>query len=220
VGAQRKEPRLRELGLDDAEAARLGHSRTARLRLVRAVIVLASQLRARIDRQLAGDGLTSQQAAVMSIVRAAGRPSFRDVSHTLGTSPQNVRQLVDVLVRKRFARVVDDPSDRRVKRLVATPRNERYWSARDDSDHAELLTLLDDLDTREVERTVESLLKVLARARPGAAETAAEPAARSPKGRGDRDAARGSRSHADGSSVGARTANRARERAQTARRGS
>jgi len=131
---------------------------------VRAIVVLAAQLRVRIDRQLAGDGLTSQQAAVMTVVRAAGRPSFREVARTLGTSPQNVRQLVDVLVRKRFARVIDDPSDRRVKRLVATPKNARYWSARDDSDHAELLALFDDLDTAEVERTVGSLLTVLTRA--------------------------------------------------------
>lgn len=156
---------LRELGIDDAEAARLGRSRTARLRLVRAIFVLALQLRARIDRQLAGDGLTSQQAAVMTVVRA-GRPSFREVARTLGTSPQNVRQLVDVLVRKGFARVVDDPSDRRVKRLVATPKNARYWSARDDADHGELLALFDDLDTAEVERTVASLLTVLDRAHP------------------------------------------------------
>ncbi len=172
---------------------------------MRAVIVLASQLRARIDRQLAGDGLTSQQAAVMSIVRAVGRPSFREVSHTLGTSPQNVRQLVDVLVRKRFARVVSDPSDRRVKRLVATAKNERYWSARDDSDHAELLTLLDDLDTLEVERTVESLLRVLERAHPRHAGVAAEPAERSGKGRVDQDAAPASRSDGEVSRLRAQT---------------
>lgn len=172
--------RLRALGIDDAEATRLGRSRTARLRLVRAVIVLASHLRTRIDRQLAGDGLTSQQAAVMTVVRSSGRPSFRDIARALGTSPQNVRQLVSVLVRKGFARVVDDPADRRVKRLVATPRNARYWSARDDSDHAELLALLDELDTPEAERTLASLQKILVRAHPrdGAASP---PAARTGK---------------------------------------
>lgn len=155
--------RFARFGIDDDEARRLGRSRTARLRLVRAVIVLAAHLRARIDRQLAGDGLTSQQAAVMTVVRAAGRPSFREVAAALGTSPQNVRQLVDVLVRKRFARVVDDPNDRRVKRLVATPKNTRYWAARDDGDHAELLEALDDLSTPETERVLAGLASILAR---------------------------------------------------------
>lgn len=158
--------RLHELGIDATEAARLGRSRTARLRLVRAVVVLASHLRARIDRQLSADGLTSQQAAVMSVVRGHGRPSFRETARALGTSPQNVRQLVDVLVRKRFARVVDDEADRRVKRLVATPKNARYWAARDGDDHAELLALLDDLTTDEVEATLTALGAVLDRAVP------------------------------------------------------
>lgn len=165
--------RLAQLGIDAAEARRLGRSRTARLRLVRAVIVLAGHLRARIDHQLAGDGLTTQQAAVMSVVRAAGRPSFRQIADALGTSPQNVRQLVEVLVRKRFARVVDDPEDRRVKRLVATAKNTRYWAARDEVDHAELLEVLDDLSTPEAERVLAGLVSILARVgRPAAAARA------------------------------------------------
>lgn len=165
--------RLARLGIDDDEARRLGRSRTARLRLVRAVMVLSGHLRARIDAQLAPDGLTSQQAAVMSVVRVVGRPSFREVAAALGTSPQNVRQLVEVLVRKRFARVVDDPEDRRVKRLVATAKNTRYWAARDDADHAELLALLDDLSTTETERVLAGLLSILSRAGRPAAEARA-----------------------------------------------
>lgn len=157
-------PGWAELGIDAGEARRLGRSRTARLRLVRAVIVLAGHLRARIDAQLAADGLTTQQAAVMSIVRALGRPSFRQIADALGTSPQNVRQLVDVLVRKRFARLVDDPADRRVKRLVETPKNARYWAARDDRDHAEVLALLDDLTTADAEAVLGGLVTVLSRA--------------------------------------------------------
>jgi len=153
------------LGVDADEAARLGRTRTAQLRLVRAVLVLAGHLRTRIDAQLAADGLTTQQAAVMTIVRSAGRPSFREVAEALGTSPQNVRQLVEVLVRKGFARVMDDTEDRRVKRLVATAKNARYWAARDDRDHEALLALLDDLSTAETEQALEALVRVLDRAR-------------------------------------------------------
>jgi DNA-binding MarR family transcriptional regulator len=166
------------LGIDDAEAARLGRSRTARLRLVRAVLVLASHLRTTIDAQLAADGLTSQQAAVMSIVRARGRPSFREVAEALGTSPQNVRQLVEVLLRKGFARVVHDPEDARVKRLIATPKNTRYWAARDDADHAEVLALLDDVSTAEVERALAPLVRVLLRARAARGAGRSAPATR------------------------------------------
>ncbi|MFO0712154.1 MAG: MarR family transcriptional regulator [Sandaracinus sp.] len=168
------------LGIDADEAARLGRTRTAQLRLVRAVLVLAGHLRTRIDAQLAADGLTTQQAAVMTIVRSAGRPSFREVAEALGTSPQNVRQLVEVLVRKGFARVVDDTEDRRVKRLVATAKNARYWAARDDGDHEALLALFDDLSTAETERALEVLVRVLdrARARPDAPPPRRGPAVR------------------------------------------
>lgn len=153
-----------DLGINADEARALGPDRTARLRLVRVVLVLASHLRTAIDRQFAPDGLTSQQAAVITVVRAAGSPSFREVARALSTTPQNVRQLVAVLVRKGFLRVRDDRHDRRMKRLVATARCARYWAARDDRDHAELLKLLDDLTLKEVERTVERLGRVLTRA--------------------------------------------------------
>jgi DNA-binding MarR family transcriptional regulator len=178
--SSRRPAHLSQLGFDGDEARRLGRSRTARLRLVRAVIVLAAHLRARIEHQLAGDGLTSQQAAVMSVVRAAGRPSFREIAAALGTSPQNVRQLVEVLVRKRFARVVDDPEDRRVKRLVATAKNARYWAARDDGDHAELLGALDHLSTPETERVLAGLVSILVRVGRPAAEARARRTARPP----------------------------------------
>lgn len=172
---------LAKLGIDDDEARRFGRSRTARLRLVRAIIVLAAQLRTRLDRQLADDGLTSQQAAVMTVVRSAGRPSFREVAAALSTSPQNVRQLVGVLLRKGFARVVDDPRDARVKRLVATAKNARYWAARDEADHREIFALFDPLSTREVEATLASLQKLLLRARlappaPGSSARTVQPA--------------------------------------------
>jgi DNA-binding MarR family transcriptional regulator len=153
-----------DLGIDAAEAARLGPDRTARLRLVRVVLVLSSHLRTAIDRQLAPDGLTAQQAAVVTVVQSVGAPSLREVARALSTTPQNVRQLVAALVRKGFIRVRDDREDGRVKRLVATPRCARYWAARDDRDHAELLALLDGLTREEVEATVERLGRVLDRA--------------------------------------------------------
>ena len=153
-----------DLGIGDEEARRLGPDRAARLRLVRLVIVLAAHLRTAVDRQLAPDGLTAQQAAVITVVRALGEPSFREVARALSTTPQNVRQLVGALLRKGFLRVRDDPADGRVKRLRSTAKCARYWAARDDRDHAELLALLADLPRDEVERAVATLGRVLARA--------------------------------------------------------
>ncbi len=128
------------------------------------MIVLAAHLRTAVDRQLAPDGLTAQQAAVITVVRALEAPSFRDVAQALSTTPQNVRQLVGALLRKGFLRVRDDPRDKRVKRLRATAKCERYWAARDDGDHAELLALLGDLSREEVELAVATLGRVLSRA--------------------------------------------------------
>jgi DNA-binding MarR family transcriptional regulator len=162
------DPLAVDLGIGPEEEARVGPDRAARLRLVRLVIVLAAHLRTAVDRQLAPDGLTTQQAAVVTVVRALGAPSLRDVARALSTTPQNVRQLVGPLVRKGFVRLRDDPADGRVKRLRSTAKCARYWAARDDRDHAELLALLADLPREEVERAVATLGRVLARAaRPG-----------------------------------------------------
>lgn len=152
-------------GLSEEEAAQLGADRATRVRTLRLLLVTAQHLRSALDRRYADDGITTQQAALLSVVRERGAPTQGEAAELLGTSHQNVRQLIAVLERKGHLRVEPDAEDRRVRRLRVTAKSRRYWARRDPSDLAEVLKLLDDLDEREAAQLFSALLKVFGRLR-------------------------------------------------------
>jgi len=106
------------------------------VRAFRSVLFLAQRLRYLMDDRLRADGLTTQQAALLTAVAALGQPSLTEVATALGTTHQNAAQLVAALQRKGFLRVEPDPADRRRRLLITTAANDRYWSSRDEGDYA------------------------------------------------------------------------------------
>jgi DNA-binding MarR family transcriptional regulator len=116
----------------------------------RHIMLLSQQLRYLLDRRLANDGLTAQQAMLLNVVEHHEvPPSLSEVAADMAVSYQNIKQLVVVLERKGFLKIVDDPKDARVRRLKATARSRRYWQNRNDSDFAEIIALFSGLSGKE-----------------------------------------------------------------------
>jgi DNA-binding MarR family transcriptional regulator len=107
---------------------------TPSVRAFRATLVLAQRLRYLMDDRLRADGLTTQQAALLTVVRALGRPALSEAAAALGTTHQNAAQLVAALERKGMLRTEADPADKRRRLLAATAEGARYWSERDAGD--------------------------------------------------------------------------------------
>jgi DNA-binding MarR family transcriptional regulator len=118
------------------EVGAAGTDLTPPVRAFRLVLQLAQRLRYLMDERLRPDGLTTQQAALLTVVVALGRPTLTEAAAVLGSTHQNVAQVVAALTRKGLLRIEPDPADRRRRRLVATEANEEYWRNRDDADHA------------------------------------------------------------------------------------
>lgn len=141
----------------------MGDDTATRIRIFRALVLVTNALRATLDERLAEDDLTTQQAAVLNV--AQRRPSIKDCAALLSTSHQNVKQIALVLERKGFLRIVPDESDGRVKRLVTTKKNDRYWAKRNPGDHAATLEAFDDLSAAEASELFRLLGKVLVTSR-------------------------------------------------------
>ena len=143
------------------------HSRLApAVRAFRLSLLLAQRLRSLMDERLRADGLTTQQAALLTAVTALDGPSLSQAAAALGTTHQNAAQLVASLERKGFLRVERDPGDARRKRLVSTEANSRYWRERDAGDHAAVMQWFDALEPGELGefvRLAEKLLGTLPR---------------------------------------------------------
>lgn len=133
------------------------------VRAFRTVLALAHRLRNAMDDRLRADDLTTQQAALLTVVSAAGKPSLAEAAAALGTTHQNVAQIVAALVRKDMLQVEPDPADRRRKLLSTTSVNAAYWRKRDAADHAAVAAWFGDLDAAEVERFCELADRVIAR---------------------------------------------------------
>ncbi|MBG0564236.1 MarR family winged helix-turn-helix transcriptional regulator [Actinoplanes aureus] len=115
---------------DLGESSRL----TPPVRAFRASLLLGQRLRYLMDDRLRADGLTTQQAALLTVVRALDRPALTEAAAALGTTHQNAAQLVAALQRKGMLRTEPDPADKRRRLLVATADGARYWSERDAGD--------------------------------------------------------------------------------------
>lgn len=102
----------------------------------RAVLALGHRLRGLMDDRLRPDGVTTMQAALITVVVSLGRPSIAEAADALGTTRQNVTQLLRPLERKGLLRIEADPHDGRRKQLIATTTSRAYWSTRDEADIA------------------------------------------------------------------------------------
>ncbi|MEO5877958.1 MAG: MarR family transcriptional regulator [Streptosporangiaceae bacterium] len=108
------------------------------VRAFRVLLMTGQRLQTLMDERLRPDGLTTQQAALLTVVGALDRPSVTEAARALGTTHQNAAQLVTALTRKDFLRTEPDPTDRRRTRLIATETSEAYWHERDPADFTAL----------------------------------------------------------------------------------
>jgi DNA-binding MarR family transcriptional regulator len=106
------------------------------VRTFQVIVLLAQQMRTLMDQRLRPDGLTTQQAAVLTAVDSFEiPPTLSQVAAALSTSHQNARQIADALQRKGLLEYDADPADARVRRLRTTTTNADYWARRNPADH-------------------------------------------------------------------------------------
>lgn len=132
------------------------------VRAFRLALLVGQRMRHLMDERLRVDGLTTQQAALVTAAAMMEGPSLTRVAGCLGTTHQNAAQLVSALERKGFLRIEPDPADRRRKRLVTTEANDEYWRGRDTDDSAAVAEWFSGLDPEELDTFVRLSVKVLA----------------------------------------------------------
>ena len=149
-----------DLSLGAAEAAELGRDGATRVRTFRLILLVATELRTLMDQRLRGDGLTTQQAALVSVVESLGKPSVTEAAAALGTTHQNVKRIAEALSRKGFVRIGDDPHDRRTRRLAVTAKSRRHWRRRSRSDQEAVLDWFAVLGRDEARTLFELLVRI------------------------------------------------------------
>jgi DNA-binding MarR family transcriptional regulator len=148
------------IGLSDSEAVAIGPERAAQVRAFRLILFIAQELRYLTDQLYRAEGLTTQQATLLTAVRTRGQPSLSELASALASSHQNVKQLVAALEKKGFVRLVVDKADARVKRVITTAKNEKHWARRDPDDFMRVGEWFGALDAPETARLASLLAKL------------------------------------------------------------
>lgn len=137
--------------LTPAERALAGEASDAIL-AARRLLMAAQRLRYLMDQRFRADGLTTQQAALLTVARDLKGPTLAQAAKVMGSSHQNVRQLVTALERKGLLRYETDPRDGRARRLSPTARSDALWASRDAGDFAAVADWFSALSPAEVSR--------------------------------------------------------------------
>jgi len=135
-----------------------GTPEAQRVLLFRLLLANAHELRTRMDRRLAGSGLTTQQAMLLQMLQGQPEPpTLTQFAARLSMSHQNLKQIASALQRKGLVEIVVDDTDARVRRLRLTAEHHRLWQQRDPDDHADVVRWTAALGDSDVARLVKSL---------------------------------------------------------------
>jgi len=122
--------------------------------------VVGTRIRRLADARFRDEAMTIRQATLITLARELGQPSLSEMAAAMSTSHQNVKQIAMGLVRRGFARIVDDPEDSRVRRIVVTAKNDRFWASRDRDDAAAIAQWFSALTPRETAQINRLLAKL------------------------------------------------------------
>lgn len=98
--------------------------------------------------------------AIICINLCQEPPTLKELSEILGTSHQNVKQILAKLERKGFVEFLPDETDRRKRRIVLTDRCREFYDKNDDMSREIMQRLFEDVSEEEIAGTIQTLLKI------------------------------------------------------------
>ena len=98
--------------------------------------------------------------AVICVSMCKEPPTLRELSDILGSSHQNVKQILLKLEKKDFIRVETDPSDKRKQRVVLTDRC-RAFCAKNDAMSRQLMgTMFVGIPEADIQTTIQTITNI------------------------------------------------------------
>lgn len=126
------------------------------------IFVLANKFQAVIDREFAVFDITTKQWLLTAVIEEFfdAPPTIKEVSHLMGSSHQNVKQIALKLEKKGFLELNKDKDDRRATRLRLTDKNYEFWKEHQVNSTAFLQELFKDCDEEELNGMYKGVLKL------------------------------------------------------------
>ncbi len=110
--------------------------------------------------KLIGEISWKQFFAIICINLFKEAPSISELAEIMGSSHQNVKQILLKLEKKGFVSIEADISDKRCQRVVVTEECRTFCENNDERSNAAVSTLFKDISEEELRTTVGTIMKM------------------------------------------------------------
>lgn len=98
--------------------------------------------------------------AIICINMCKAAPTINELSDVLGSSHQNVKQILLKLERKNFVRFETDGSDRRKQRIVLTEECRRFCDENNENSEQIMEKMFSGVSEKELSVTIKTIIKI------------------------------------------------------------
>lgn len=98
--------------------------------------------------------------AIICIKLCNGDPTINDLSDVMGTSHQNVKQILIKLEKAGFVEMVRDPSDKRKQRIVLTEKCKQFCDKHEEGSNQRIAKLFEGIDDADIFVTIRTILSM------------------------------------------------------------
>ena len=96
--------------------------------------------------------------AIICINLCEGAPTLNELSDIMGTSHQNVKQILLKLEKVGFVEMVTDENDKRKQRILLTEEGRRFCEKHDEGSKRTIARIFEGIDERDIMITVKTIL--------------------------------------------------------------
>jgi len=98
--------------------------------------------------------------AIICINMCKAPPTLNELSDILGSSHQNVKQILLKLETKDFIEFVPDADDRRKQRIVLTKKCRRFCEKNDGMSMDVMTKMFDGISEKDLNKTIQTIIKI------------------------------------------------------------
>ena len=98
--------------------------------------------------------------AIICINMCKEPPTLKELSDILGSSHQNVKQILLKLEKKDFIRFEQDESDKRKQRIVLTKTCKKFCEKNDDMSQKTMMAMFEGISERNIKTTIQTIIKI------------------------------------------------------------
>ena len=98
--------------------------------------------------------------AIICINMCKEAPTLKELSDMLGSSHQNVKQILLKLEKKDFIRFEQDESDKRKQRIVLTKTCKKFCEKNDDMSQKAMMAMFEGISERNIKTTIQTIIKI------------------------------------------------------------